>query len=121
MLPAGKRIRRSADFATVVRRGSRVGRATLVVHLLIDPDGGPPRAGFVVSKAVGGAVVRNAVTRRLRELVRARLDLLPRGTRLLVRALPAAATASSSTLAADLDPALDRALVAASGGRGALR
>ena len=33
-------------------------------------DSGPPRVGFTVSKKVGGAVERNRVRRRLREIVR---------------------------------------------------
>jgi ribonuclease P protein component len=66
----------------------------------------PPRVGFVVSKAVGGSVVRHRVARRLRHLLRDRLDQFPAGTRLVVRALPRSATASSARLAADLDRAL---------------
>lgn len=64
------------------------------------------RAGFVVSKAVGNAVVRNRVRRRLRALTRERLAALPAGSTLVVRALPAAAEASYPRLAADLDAAL---------------
>jgi ribonuclease P protein component len=77
-----------------------------VVHL--DRSGGSaaPRAGFVVSKAVGGSVVRHRVTRRLRHLVQPHLADLPIGTRLVVRALPPAATASSAELAEDLDAGL---------------
>jgi len=63
-----------------------------------------------VSKAVGGSVVRHAVARRLRHLVRPRLVSLPAGSRLVVRALPDSATASSDQLAVDLDAALERAL-----------
>jgi len=63
-----------------------------------------------VSKAVGGSVVRHAVARRLRHLVRPRLTSLPAGSRLVVRALPDSATASSDQLAVDLDAALERAL-----------
>ncbi len=63
-----------------------------------------------MSKAVGGSVVRHAVTRRLRHVVGPRLAHLPAGSRLVVRALPASATASSQALAADLDVALERAL-----------
>ena len=66
----------------------------------------PSRAGFVVSKAVGGAVVRNKVRRRLRHLVRERLGELPAGTTLVVRALPAAADATYARLGADLDAAI---------------
>jgi ribonuclease P protein component len=72
-------------------------------------SGRTPRAGFVVSKAVGPAVTRNLVTRRLRHLVRERLDQLPGGVDLVVRALPAAATRSYEGLAADLDAALTKA------------
>jgi ribonuclease P protein component len=94
------------------------------VHLTAAPLGTPPlgtpqheqpapagdqfsaRAGFVVSKAVGGAVVRNKVRRRLRHLVRERLAELPPGASLVVRALPAAATTPYDQLGADLDAAL---------------
>jgi ribonuclease P protein component len=77
-----------------------------VVHLDRPSDAGAPRAGFVVSKAVGGSVQRHRVTRRLRHLVRPRLADLPAGARLVVRALPPAATASSLELAEDLDSGL---------------
>jgi ribonuclease P protein component len=63
----------------------------------------------VVSKAVGGAVVRNLVKRRLRHLARARIDALPPGAMLVVRALPAAAERSYAELGVDLDGALARA------------
>ena len=111
MLASRNRIRRSDDFTVAVRRGRRAGRSHLVVHLAVVPGSlDAPRAGFVVSKAVGGAVVRNTVTRRLRPLVRERLARLPVGSLLVVRALPAAAGASSAALSTDLDAALDRLL-----------
>ena len=113
MLPASSRLTRRDEFTTAVRRGRRVGRPHLVVHLHVpavdgvaDPADAAARAGFVVSRAVGGAVVRHRVTRRLRHLVRDRLAELPAGARLVVRALPAAAAAPSSVLARDLDSAL---------------
>jgi ribonuclease P protein component len=112
VLAAAHRLRRSTDFAAAVRGGRRVGRGTVVVHLLLDEPASagssdsPARAGFVVSKAVGNAVVRNRVRRRLRHLVRDRLDALPPGARLVVRALPASASATSHALGADLDAAL---------------
>jgi ribonuclease P protein component len=111
VLSSANRMRRSTDFGAAVRGGRRAGRTTLVAHLAV-PAGSSTAAdaavlvGFVVSKAVGPAVVRTAVKRRLRHLVRARLGLLPPGSRLVVRALPPAATADSATLGADLDSAL---------------
>lgn len=68
----------------------------------------PPRVGLVVAKAVGGSVVRHQVSRRLRHLLRDRVDALPAGARLVVRAAPPAGTASSTVLARDLDAALAR-------------
>jgi ribonuclease P protein component len=83
----------------------------VVVHLLIDEPAQAfaARAGFVVSKSVGNAVTRNKVRRRLRHLVRPRLTDLPDGTLLVVRALPASASASYESLGADLDAALTAA------------
>lgn len=66
----------------------------------------PSRAGFVVSKQVGNAVVRNKVRRRLRQLVRERLADLPDGSTLVVRALPPAAVTPYARLGADLDAAI---------------
>ncbi|MFF5719631.1 ribonuclease P protein component [Streptomyces buecherae] len=122
MLPTEHRLRRREDFATAVRRGRRAGRPLLVVHLrsgTSDPH--PPgetapqvRAGFVVSKAVGNAVTRNLVKRRLRHLVRDRLDRFPPGSLVVVRALPGAGEAGHEQLARDLDTALRRLLGGAS-------
>ncbi len=53
-------------------------------------------------------MIRNRVKRRLRHLLRARLDTLPAGTRLVLRALASAATAPMSVLARDLDSCLSR-------------
>src|SRR5699024_7281572 len=66
----------------------------------------PPRVGFIVSKAVGGAVVRNRVQRRLRHMMRPRLGDLPNGSLLVVRAKPGAATARFEELDAQLESAI---------------
>jgi ribonuclease P protein component len=70
----------------------------------------------VVSRAVGGAVVRNKVRRRLRHLVSERLAGLPPGSTLVVRALPQAARSSYAELGADLDGALAAARAPRRGG-----
>ncbi|WP_255949470.1 ribonuclease P protein component [Streptomyces odontomachi] len=118
MLPTEHRLRRREDFATAVRRGRRAGRPLLVVHLcsgVTDPHApgevvSPTRAGFVVSKAIGSAVVRNKVKRRLRHLMRDRLTLFPPGSLVVVRALPGSGDADHAQLAEDLDAALQRLL-----------
>ncbi|WP_326826950.1 ribonuclease P protein component [Streptosporangium sp. NBC_01639] len=104
-------MRRGEEFANAIRKGSRAGRPTLVVHLSVPADRDEsPLVGFVVSRAVGGAVIRNRVKRQLRHLIRDRLHRLPRGSLLVVRANPPAASARSERLAAELDVALDRLL-----------
>ncbi|WP_426564251.1 ribonuclease P protein component [Angustibacter sp. McL0619] len=133
MLPAAHRMRRREDFALAVRRGRRAGTVHLVAHLLPSAVSPPSqdlrgvemnsqdtlptptavRVGFVVSKAVGPAVVRGRVKRRLRAVLAARVDALPAGSLLVVRALPASALATSAELAGSVDQALARLGVAA--------
>ena len=79
-------------------------------------DGGSPRAGLVVSKAVGGSVVRHRVSRRLRHLLVPRVGELPAGTMLVIRALPPAAHATSAELGDDLDAGLRGVLRKYAGG-----
>ncbi|WP_203337633.1 ribonuclease P protein component [Nocardioides limicola] len=114
MLPRAHRVVSGDDFSFAVRRGQRAGTDSLVAHVAA---GGaspsalePARIGFVVSRAVGGSVVRNRVKRRLRHLVASRLAVLPAGIVVVIRALPASAAMSSEQLAGDLDSALDRAI-----------
>ncbi|HEY0638441.1 MAG TPA: ribonuclease P protein component [Pseudonocardiaceae bacterium] len=108
MLPATARMTRRVDFDAAVRAGRRAGRSRLVAHLGRRQEAGGPLVGFVVSKAVGGSVVRNRVQRRLRHLVRSRLAVLGPDALLVVRALPPSAAASSAELGGDLDAALRR-------------
>src|SRR5580658_879488 len=104
MLPAAARMRRRTDFTTATRRGRRVGRSLLVGHLIVRAGvDEQPKVGFIVSRAVGQAVVRNQVRRRLRHLAAGYLHELPRGSLLVLRANPGAATARQADLAAELD------------------
>jgi ribonuclease P protein component len=117
MLPAAARMRRRADFDSATRHGSRTGRSLVSGHLLVEPDAAhPARIGFVVSRAVGPAVVRNRVRRQLRHLARGYLGSLPGGSLLVVRASPRAAVACQADLAADLDLVIG-ALLRRQGGR----
>ncbi len=88
----------------------------MVVHLWTSnaqhgPAPAPARVGFVVSRAVGPAVTRNLVKRRLRHLSRDRLHVLPPGSMLVVRALPGAASASYEELGHELDRCLAKVRV----------
>lgn len=113
-------MRSSEDYRVTVRRGAKAARPTLVAHVVLpvgsdaDPTADPrscsaTAVGFVVNRGVGSAVQRNLVKRRLRHLMRDRLAVVPDGSRIVIRALPAAKDAASKTLADDLDEALRRA------------
>jgi len=110
-------MRRRQEFELAVRQGKRASTRLLTVHLLAGDhetaragDGASPRIGFVVTRAVGGAVVRNRLRRRLREAARMRTGLLPAGSLLVIRANPRAADARQRDLAAELDLVLGRLL-----------
>jgi ribonuclease P protein component len=119
MLGADHRMRRRADF-DLAFGGLRAGTRTLLVAVSRpgaahkdEPEptepAGPALVGFVVSRAVGGAVQRNLVKRRLRHAAAEHIDRIPPGRRVVVRAQPTAVTASYEQLAGDLTSALGRA------------
>ncbi len=102
-------MKKSADFAKTVRARVRVGRPTLVVHILAIGQL-PTKVGFVVSKAVGNAVVRNRIKRQLRHLCIPLVKASPVGLNVVVRALPQAAL-SPAQLAPDLQSAWAKCLM----------
>lgn len=61
-----------------------------------------PRFGFIISRQVGTAVVRNTVRRRLKAICAEVLATIPPGTDVVIRALPASATADFAELRADV-------------------
>ena len=94
-----------ADYRRIVRRGRRVsGRAT-IVYLDKPSPGSVPRFGFIVSKAVGGAVVRNRVRRRLNAACHSLLPAAPERA-VIIRALPSAASADWDELRAEVESAV---------------
>ena len=109
MLPIQHRMRTSSQFSATFRSGTRSGRRNLVVYTAQKP-GNTTRIGFIVSKAVGNAVTRNRVKRRLRELAAATVSAYPQGLYIAVRALPASAGANWEELRADYRGALESSL-----------
>jgi ribonuclease P protein component len=72
------RLSRSRDFDAVYRQGRSVSTRFLVLYWFSrEEDGEGARLGLAVPRAVGTAVVRNRIKRRLRELFRERSSRLP--------------------------------------------
>ena len=107
MLATRNRLRTASDFSTTVRSGVRNGRRNVVLYTAAIAADEPSRIGFIVSKGVGNAVVRNLVKRRLREAGAASLREYGTGFAIVVRALPASAAASWDQLLADYNAALE--------------
>ena len=102
-LPRAARLRRAAEIQRVFERGSRVDRRGFVLLWRPDPQG--RRAGFAVSRKVGGAVQRNHVRRRLREAYRRKSAAFPDGVMLVFVGRTAAGAAPFTELLADMGQA----------------
>jgi ribonuclease P protein component len=68
--PPSGRLLRHADFERVYQQGRRHFSTHMTVFYLRRLDGEGMRVGFTVGRALGGAVDRNRMKRRLRESVR---------------------------------------------------
>ncbi|MGI8608969.1 MAG: ribonuclease P protein component [Candidatus Dormibacteria bacterium] len=91
------RLKRSQDFRAVYgSRRARHGRL-MVIHSRPN-DLGHPRVGFSISTRVGGAVQRNQVKRRLRQLAQSRLAGTELGIDLVVVVRQGAAGAEFAEL-----------------------
>ena len=70
------RLLRRADFEAVYNQGRRYFSGLMTVFALRRQDGEAPRVGLTVSRALGGAVVRNRIKRRMRAAVTPNLAAL---------------------------------------------
>lgn len=108
--PPGRRVRRRGEFREVYDTGRR-SRGRLAVVFAAADAGGGPRLGITVTKKVGGAVVRNRLRRRVREIFRRSPAVRSSVSgRLVVNLAPAAAGASFAELREELERLLARAL-----------
>lgn len=108
MLARPNRITRGAEYKTVVRRGVKCAGPHTVTYVVSTADARRPRFGFIVSKQVGGAVVRNTVRRRLKAICARELPHVRDGADVVIRALPAAAAADFAVLSAEVSRSLRR-------------
>lgn len=108
MLARPNRLTRGSDYKAIVRRGRRCAAAHTVTYVGTSGDARAARFGFIVSKQVGGAVVRNTVRRRLKAVCAAALPQVRPGSDIVIRALPSSATAEFSELRDEVTRCLAR-------------
>ena len=96
--PKTRRLTHRSEYELVKRDGITQRGKLLILNVVPMGDSGPWRAGFVTSGRVGGAVVRNRVRRRLREIVRQHQHQLRQGFWFVIIARHEAANASYGKL-----------------------
>lgn len=101
-LPKHRRLRAPKEFRHVLNSGRRArdGLVAVAAARNHQPDQ-PARFGFSVSRRVGGAVVRNRVKRRLRQI--ASSASIHHGWDVVLTAFPDAADSNSHKLANSVD------------------
>jgi len=106
--PKSAHLRKSGDFAQLRDEGKSFhGRLFVLSVLALPSEGegatevGEAKIGLITSRRVGGAVVRNRVRRRFREIVREARPHLKRGIWLALIARKSASEASYETLRAE--------------------
>lgn len=96
--PKSVRLSRAGDFARLRREGASFHGKLIVLSVLRAKAETPARIGLITSRRVGGAVIRNRVRRRLREIVRALLPRVSPGWDLVIVARASAAAVEFSRL-----------------------
>jgi ribonuclease P protein component len=99
--PREARLVRRGDFDAVYRSGKR--RSSSHFTAFFRANQLPvSRFGFSIKKALGGAVVRNRIRRRIREIVRCHRIEIPAGWDIVVHPKSSVARAEFAVLTADL-------------------
>jgi ribonuclease P protein component len=96
--PKGRRLTRASEFERVKQAGYVERGKLVMIGVLAVRSSGACRAGFVTTRRVGGAAVRNRVRRRMREIVRKHQTDLREDFWMVLVARPEAAHASYHAL-----------------------
>lgn len=99
--PRDARIVRRGDFDAVYRAGKRRSNSHFTVFFRAN-DLPQSRFGFSIKKALGGAILRNRMRRRIREIVRCHRQEIPVGWDFVIHPKSAVAGAPFAALTADL-------------------
>ena len=106
--PKSARILRSKDFRRVYDHGAKFSGPLFSAFCLRNNEGGGVKVGFTCPKALGGAVVRNRIKRRVREAVRARLDRIGAGWEIVINPRLRAMTAPFPQLEQEVEKLFQR-------------
>jgi len=99
--PREARLVRRSEYDAVYRAGKR--RSSSHFTIFVRANELPlSRFGFSIKKALGGAVVRNRLRRRLREVVRCHRQEIPAGWDIVIHPKSSVAKAPIAALAEDL-------------------
>ena len=99
--PREAKLVQKSEFDLVYRAGKR--RSSSHFTIFVRASGQPiSRFGFSIKKALGGAVVRNRIRRRLREMVRRHRQEIPAGWDIVIHPKNKVATAEFAALAEEL-------------------
>lgn len=90
-LPRPERFTRKREFLRAFEGGAKHLDRSFVCYLVRGDDGRGNKLGYVVSRKVGKAVVRNRVKRYIREIYRIGRSLLEPGIHVVIVARPASA------------------------------
>jgi len=99
--PREARLVRRGSFDAVYRAGKRFSSTHFTVFVRAN-ELAWSRFGFSIKKALGGAVVRNRIRRRLREMVRCHRQEIPAGWDIVIHPKSKVTTAEFALLAAEL-------------------
>jgi ribonuclease P protein component len=97
------RILRTSDFRRAYTQGKRIAGQYFTAFCLKVPLNEGPRFGFTLPRALGKAVVRNRVKRRLREMLRLRLHEFVPEWDIVINPRRSALAASPGDLRRELD------------------
>jgi len=105
--PRRGRLLRHADFERVYKQGRRHFSAHMTVFYLRRVEGEGLRVGFTVGRALGGAVERNRMKRRLRESVRLMRPAIEPSADVVINPKKSLQTAEFSSLMAEVSRAFE--------------
>lgn len=99
--PQSARLKSAGEFLKMKREGASFHGKLFVLSVLKSAPDAATRIGLITSRRVGGAVTRNRVRRRLREILRTAFPRICPGTWLVVIARQSAAQATFQALQAE--------------------